>query len=151
MDKSTKRLQNELKGLQTNPVCNCIVELPNSSDIHKWQVHMAGPEGTPYAAGAFVISFVFPPNYPFKCPDVKFVTPMYHPNIKKDTGEICMDVFATSWSPTQKVSDILQKLVTLLRSPSTSSPLEADICQEYVTDYDKFCRNAKAWVAKHSA
>lgn len=149
MDKSTKRLQNEFKNLQTNPVCNCIVELPEENNIHKWQVHMAGPDGTPYEDGAFVISFVFPDNYPFKHPEVKFVTPMYHPNIKKDTGEICMDVFASSWSPTQKVQDILQKLVSLLRNPSTSAPLESEICQEFVNNYSKFCKNARAWVANH--
>ncbi len=57
---------------------------------------------------------------------------MFHPNIKKDTGEICMNVFATSWSPTQKVSDIIQKLASLLYIPQTSSPLESDIYQEYM-------------------
>ena len=148
--KSTKRLQNEFKSLQNNPVCNCIVELPEGTNIYKWKVYMAGPEGTPYESGSFQISFTFPDNYPFKHPEVKFITPMYHPNIKKDTGEICMDVFATSWSPTQKVSDILQKLVSLLKSPSTSSPLESDICQEYLNDYNKFCRNVKNWMAKHN-
>ncbi len=57
---------------------------------------------------------------------------MFHPNIKKDTGEICMNVFATSWSPTQKVSDIIQKLASLLSIPQTSSPLESDIYKEYM-------------------
>ena len=97
-----------------------------------------------YEDGLFNLSVEFPDNYPFKHPEVKFITPMYHPNIKKDTGEICMDVFASSWSPTQKVQDILQKLVTLLRTPSTSSPLESEICQEYVSNYSKFCKTAKA-------
>ncbi len=45
-----------------------------------------------------------------------------------------MDVFANSWSPTQKVSDIIEKLASLLVSPSTDSPLEAEIAQEFVSE-----------------
>lgn len=149
MNKSAKRLDNEFKALTKNPVHNCIVELDDPNDLHKWKVHMAGPEGTPYEEGVFTLSFVFPDNYPFKHPDVKFITPMYHPNIKKDTGEICMDVFASSWSPTQKVQDILDKIVSLIKSPSTTSPLETEICKEYVNNYKKFEANVRAFIKAH--
>lgn len=151
MDKSTKRLSNEFKLLQKNPIGNCIVTLPDQSNLHKWEVHMSGPEGSPYEEGVFLISFEFPENYPFKYPEVKFVTPMYHPNIKKTTGEICMDVFASSWTPTQKVADIIQKLISLLKSPSISSPLEAEIAQEYSSNYDKFCKSVKKWIKSNSS
>ena len=149
MNKSSKRLENEFKALSKNPVCNCIVELQDPNNIHKWTVHMAGPEGTAYEEGVFTLSFVFPDNYPFKCPDVKFVTPMYHPNIKKDTGEICMDVFASSWSPTQKVKDILEKLVSLIKSPTTDSPLESEICQEYLKNPKQFEKKVKEFIKNH--
>lgn len=149
MNKSSKRLQNEFKQLTTNPVCNCIIELPDGNNLHKWIVHMPGPEGCPYEGGVFDIQFVFPDNYPFKHPDAKFITPMYHPNIKKDTGEICMDVFASSWSPTQKVQDILEKLVSMIKSPSTSSPLESEICKEYLNNYKEFERKVKQWIKNH--
>ena len=98
---------------------------------------------------AFTLSFAFPDNYPFKCPDVKFITPMYHPNVKKDTGEICMDVFANSWSPTQKVSDIIEKLASLLVSPSTESPLEAEIAELFIKDHKKWEKNVRDFVKKN--
>ena len=53
---------------------------------------LLGPKGSAFEDGIFNLSFTFPDNYPFKHPDVKFITPMYNPNIKKDTGVICMDV-----------------------------------------------------------
>ena len=128
-NKSSKRLTNEFKSLTTNPVCNS--KVTQEDGLYKWKVVLPGPKGSAYEEGTFTLSFEFPDNYPFKCPDVKFITPMYHPNVKKDTGEICMDVFANSWSPTQKVSDIIEKLASLLVSPSTESPLEAEIAENF--------------------
>ena len=149
MNKINKRLENELKNLSNKPVFNCVV-VANDSNIRKWTVHMPGPNGSPFESGIYELSFEFPDNYPFKAPDVKFVTKMYHPNIKQDTGEICMDVFASSWSPTQKVADILEKLVSLLASPSTSSPLEADICKEYMNNPKQYEKKVRDFVKKYA-
>ena len=145
--KSSKRLANEFKGLTSAPVCGAKVSQEGS--INKWKVVLPGPKGSAYEDGTFNLSFVFPDNYPFKYPDVKFITPMYHPNIKKDNGEICMDIFANSWSPTQKVRDIIEKLASLLVHPSTDSPLESEIAQEFLKDHKKWEKNVREFVKKH--
>ena len=130
MNKSSKRLENEFKALSKNPVYNCIVELPDPNNIHKWTVHMAGPEGTAYEEGVFTLSFVFPDNYPFKCPDVKFVTPMYHPNIKKDTGEICMDVFASTSLIFRSVLIAgSMASISMLNFPFENTNIYSNVCQ----------------------
>jgi ubiquitin-protein ligase len=54
-----------------------------------------------------------------------------------------MDVFASSWSPTQKVGDIIEKLASLLSSPSTSSPLEREICKEFVNNPSTYNKKVK--------
>ena len=146
--KASKRLTNEFKNLSTNPVHGAKVEQVGDN-LYKWKVVLPGPKGSAYEEGLFNLSFEFPVNYPFKYPDVKFITPMYHPNIKKDTGEICMDVFANSWSPTQKVSDIIEKLSSLLMSPSTDSPLEGEIAQEYVSNHSKWEAKVRDFVKKN--
>ena len=150
MNKSSKRLDNELKSLSNESVCNAVVEVPDQNNPYKWLVHLPGPQGSPFEGGVFRLSFEFPANYPFKHPEVKFITPMYHPNIKKDTGEICMDVFASSWSPTQKVSDIIQKLSSLLASPQTSSPLESEICKEFINNPSAYNKKVKEMVKKYA-
>ena len=146
MSKSSKRITNELKALQSNKVCGATVTVPDPSNIYKWKIQLPGPKGSAYEDGLFNLSVDFPDNYPFKHPEVKFITPMYHPNIKKDTGEICMDVFANNWSPTQKVSDVIEKLASLLVSPSTDSPLESEINQEYVSDHKKWEKKVRDFV-----
>ena len=47
-----------------------------------------GPASSPYEAGKFEVNIKFPEQYPFKPPDFKFKTPIYHPNIT-ESGEVC--------------------------------------------------------------
>ena len=147
---SNRRLTGEFKQLSTDTICDSTVILENEGDLSNWLVLMQGPNDTPYENGLFKLKFVFPDNYPFKAPDVKFATTIYHPNIKRDTGEICQDVFASSWAPTQKVADILTKIVSMLKSPQTSTPLESEICAEYLNNNNQFIKNAKEYTTKYA-
>ena len=147
---ANRRLMGEFKQLSTDTICDSTVLLENEGDLSKWLILMQGPKETPYENGLFKLKFTFPDNYPFKAPDVKFGTTVYHPNIKRDTGEICQDVFASSWAPTQKVADILTKIVSMLRSPQTSTPLEPDICNEYLNNNTQFTKNAKEYTNKYA-
>lgn len=146
-----KRLENEFKQISSASICGCTVLLDNENDLKNWTILMQGPEQTPYEGGVFKLKFAFPDNYPFKAPEVKFLTTIYHPNIKTDTGEICQDVFASSWAPTLKVSDILEKLVSMLRQPSTSTPLEPEICNEYISNVNTFNQKAREFTQKYAS
>ncbi len=142
------RLKNEYSLLINEPICNSTVKETN--DLFSWNVIMQGPDSTPYEGGEFNLQFKFPDNYPFKAPEVRFVTPIYHPNIKLDTGDICQDIFTAGWAPTQKVTDILEKILSMLREPQTSTPLENDICQEYINNRELYNKNAREYTLKHA-
>ena len=144
------RLKNELVKLTENPICDSQVALENEEDIRSWIVVMKGPVESPYANGNFKLKFSFPENYPFKPPEVKFLTTVYHPNIKLDTGEICLEVFNSSWAPTQKVSEILEKIASMLQTPSASNPLETEIANEYLNNYSTFEKKAKEYTEKYA-
>ena len=75
---------------------------------------------------------------------VKFVTQIYHPNIKTDSGEICADVIASNWSPTLNLRHVLKTILQLLEEPNTENPLEVTIAQELSDDPEKFKASAKA-------
>lgn len=145
------RLKNELNQLIKNPVCNSSISIEDGTNIKKWIVEMIGPEDSPYYGGKFKLIFNFPDNYPFKPPDVKFETTIYHPNIKLDTGEICQDIFASSWQPTQKVAEILEKIGSMLKTPSNVSPLEPEIAKEFVNNKDAFEKKAMEYTKKFAS
>lgn len=149
-NKSLARLKNELTQLMNNPQYNSTVVLEKEDQLNKWLILMQGPADSPYEAGVFRIEFKFPDNYPFKAPEVKFLTSIYHPNIKLETGDICQDIFASGWAPTQKVVDILEKLVSMLKDPSTSNPLESEICNEYLNNRKVFEQKAREHTVKHA-
>ena len=148
--KSIKRLENELKSLQKTPAFNSTVLLEKEDSLNKWLILMQGPSDSPYEAGVFKIEFKFPDNYPFKAPEVKFLTSVYHPNIKLETGDICQDIFASGWAPTQKVTNILEKLVSMLKEPATNNPLENEICNEYMNNRNQFDLKAREHTIKHA-
>ena len=41
---------------------------------------------------------------------MKFVTRIYHPNVKTDSGEICSDILNENWGPTLNVTYVLNTI-----------------------------------------
>jgi ubiquitin-protein ligase len=58
--------------------------------MDKIQAQIQGPEDTPYENGVFYLDVGIPERYPLDPPQVRFVTPVYHPNIDS-AGRICLD------------------------------------------------------------
>jgi len=65
----------------------------------------AGPADSPFQSGVFFLDIRFPADYPFKPPQVKFHTRIYHPNINKEGG-ICLDILKRQWSPALTISKV---------------------------------------------
>ena len=83
-----KRLSKELGDFTKDPIPGVEIRLVNDQ-VTNWHVIIDGPADTPYFGGKFTVGIDFTDNYPFKCPKILFITKIYHPNIKTDTGEIC--------------------------------------------------------------
>ena len=91
----------------------------DDADIRKVEGFIRGPPDTPYENGIFHLSIRLPNEYPFKPPQVTFVTKIYHPNIRTTGGYICLDVLAQAWSPTMTLKSMLLSLQLLLQDPKT--------------------------------
>mmetsp|Transcript_12645 Transcript_12645/g.15300 ORF Transcript_12645/g.15300 Transcript_12645/m.15300 type:complete len:152 (+) Transcript_12645:379-834(+) len=123
---------------------------PDEENLFKWTACIAGPDNSPYSGGLFNIELNFPNNYPFKPPTVKFLTKVYHPSVKQDTGEICDDIVKSSWAPTLNIRWILAVLRQILENPESDSPLEAEIGELYRRDVEAFKKNAKEFTQKYA-
>ena len=95
---ASKRLTKELKEIQTDPPSNCSAGLKNEEMLH-WEATIIGPSDSPYAGGMFKLDIIFPNDYPFKPPKIRFITKIYHPNIDFNSGSICLDSLNETWSP----------------------------------------------------
>jgi hypothetical protein len=75
-------------------------------------------------------NLIIPCRYPFVPPCLRFITPVYHPNIDV-AGRICLDLLRLppkgTWSPVITLSGLLTSLQMLLTQPNPDDPLMTDI------------------------
>ena len=94
-----------------------------TEDLHKWHATLLGPAKTPYEDGLYLLSFHFPSDYPFKPPTVRFLTPIYHPNVFRN-GNICLDVLEDMWSPALTAAKLFYLIEELLKKPNDRDIVE---------------------------
>ena len=85
---------------------------------------------TPYAGGLFRLEISIPQRYPFEPPVVRFMTPIYHPNV--DTaGRICLDLLKSqprgTWKPSVSLSALLTSIQLLMAEPNPDDGLLPDV------------------------
>ena len=126
-----------------------ITAMPKGKDMFNWEGTILGPDGSAYAGGKFILDIIFPKDYPFKAPKIKFKTKVYHCNISKD-GSICLDIIKDQWSPILKISQVLISIQSLLCDPNPDDPLVSDIANAYKQNRKKHDKTAQEWVKKYA-
>ncbi|KAF2834084.1 ubiquitin-conjugating enzyme [Patellaria atrata CBS 101060] len=126
----TKRLLNELQTYQHEPN-GALLQLGPASDdeLTHWTAVMKGVLGTAYEGGLWKLDIRIPPSYPHTPPEIRFVTPICHPNVHFKTGEICLDTLKSAWTPAYTISSTLTAVQQLLTSAEPDSPLNVDVAQ----------------------
>ncbi|KAK9463698.1 ubiquitin-conjugating enzyme/RWD-like protein [Lipomyces oligophaga] len=99
----------------------------DQDDLFYWAGEIRGSSGTPYEGGTWKIELRIPVSYPIHPPEIKFLTPICHPNIHFKTGEICLDILKTQWTAAWTLQSSCLAIVALLNSPAPDSPLNIDI------------------------
>ena len=119
----------ELNVLKRKPIPGCSVEV-EEDNILSWRITLDGPPSTPYANGTFHLAFTFTEQYPFKAPSIKFITKIHHPNVKKETGEICNAIIADDWGPTLNVKHCVAVMKAILEAPDADNPFDEEIAAQ---------------------
>ncbi|XP_066481544.1 ubiquitin-conjugating enzyme E2 T [Tiliqua scincoides] len=146
------RLKRELHLLTTEPPLG-ITCWQNESCLDYLRAQILGSANTPYEKGIFDLEVVVPERYPFEPPKMRFLTPIYHPNIDS-AGRICLDVLRLppkgAWRPSLNIATLLTSVQMLMNEPNPDDPLMADISSEYKYNKQAFLRNARQWTEKHA-
>eukprot|EP00730_Choanoeca_flexa_P003452 TRINITY_DN11416_c3_g2_i2.p1 TRINITY_DN11416_c3_g2~~TRINITY_DN11416_c3_g2_i2.p1 ORF type:complete len:235 (+),score=37.03 TRINITY_DN11416_c3_g2_i2:234-938(+) len=134
---AVKKLQQELKSFTKDPLDGVNVEI-DDGNLFLWKVTMFGPPDSIFTGGCFKAELKFPEDYPFSAPEMKFQTPLYHPNIYQD-GRVCISILhppgvdemsgerpEERWNPTQTVKTIILSVISILNEPNISSPANVD-------------------------
>ena len=114
------------------PGKGCIHAYPDQKNILKWRALIQGLEG-PWQDGVFELEMNFPEDYPQYPPKVKFITPIFHPNVYNN-GNICLDILQKEWSSAYDVKSILYSIQLLLNEPNPESPANhqaSDLYRQY--------------------
>ncbi|KAM0710874.1 hypothetical protein Q7P35_001612 [Cladosporium inversicolor] len=106
------------------------LEPTSDDDIFHLTAVLRGPDGTAYEGGIFTLHLTLPQTYPNNPPQITFKTPCCHPNVSFTTGEICLDLLKTSWTPAYGIVSSLEAVQQLLSAGGeVDSPLNLDIAK----------------------
>ncbi|KAJ9076166.1 E2 ubiquitin-protein ligase peroxin 4 [Entomophthora muscae] len=141
MDSVSRRLMKELKATRNglNPEI-ILLEPLSEEDLFSWKAIISGPPETPYEGGKFKLSISITSQYPMTPPVFTFDTKICHPNIHSQsnmrsrssnlsflkTGEVCLDILKTAWSPAWTLQSSCTAISLLLAHPEPGSPLNCD-------------------------
>lgn len=145
-----QRINREIKRLVETPpegiICYATDQLNNLS------INIIGPHGSPYEGALFELELEIPDRYPFVPPRMKFLTPVYHPNIDTQ-GRICMDLLKMppngGWKPTISLENLVVAVQSLLGNPNPDDPLMIEIAEEYKFNKKEFEKKAKKLAQEH--
>ncbi len=113
---------NKLKNSQNVPVVKC--EYVNNNKRH-WKVVFKGSKSSPYEDGYFILEFLFKSNFPKKGPEARFITKMFHPNVKEDNGHVCISIL-NSWDENMSIENVLYGIIELMDNPNASGGYSND-------------------------
>eukprot|EP01027_Heterolobosea_sp_BB2_P012005 GEZU01017420.1.p1 GENE.GEZU01017420.1~~GEZU01017420.1.p1 ORF type:complete len:161 (-),score=14.71 GEZU01017420.1:62-544(-) len=121
----SNRLLKEYKELQKNKDSDLVLR-PNDNTLYQWRAELRGPPDTPYEGSIFEVELRIPNEYPIHPPTAYFITKIFHPNVHFKTGEICLDILKSTWSPAWTLQSVCRAIITLLSHPEPDSPLNCD-------------------------
>ena len=121
IQRELRQIENDEDGI-TASVGGQLQIFPSSSTVdaapRSFNAVMAGPEDSPYCQGIFTLRMDLPADYPFRPPYVYFTTPIWHPNVDFETGEIGIDVLDQGgWMTSWTLQALLLTIYSLLTSP----------------------------------
>ncbi|KAE8888986.1 hypothetical protein PF005_g17269 [Phytophthora fragariae] len=146
------RMRKEIAMLESDPPFG-VSAWPKDDKIDLLEAQILGPDGSPYEKGVFQLEIEIPERYPFEPPKVRFITPIYHPNID-DAGRICLDTLKMqpkgSWLPSVNISTLLTTIRLLMAEPNADDGLMPEIADIFKHNPELFNKKAMEMTTQHA-
>ena len=121
----------------------------NDNDPYHWEITMIAPKDSLYEGGYFKLEAKLSEKYPEFPPAIKFLTRIYHCNIGKDDGYICINIL-NEWKKNYCMEHLLNNLIILLYRQNAEHPTNYEMKDEYNNKRSQFEANAREWVKKYA-
>jgi ubiquitin-protein ligase len=151
-----QKLKEEYHDLMENLLSNigCTVGLSNIDNLYEWKVVFICGKDSPYAGGEFIAKILFPENYPNSCPEVIFLTPIYHLNVNhkkcdQPLGHVCLNII-NWWRPDTTIREVLMQLYSLFYLQNPDTPYDIYRAQEYIENRPLFELKVKYFTQKYA-
>ncbi|CAF2936159.1 unnamed protein product [Rotaria sp. Silwood2] len=109
------------------------------------------PDSEVFKEGAFKIEIKLKVGYPFEPPEVRFLTPIYHPNVDKD-GTFSHELLNkhAKYKSIITLHEIVKAVIERIDKPDLLCPLRAEVAREYAQNRSDFDLIALENVNKHA-
>ena len=111
-----RRLQTEHKIILKRKDLANFVASPEEKDIHIWHFLVFGLQDCPYEGGYYWGTLIFPRDYPFKPPRIKYFTPQGRFEVNYPVCTSFSDYHPESWDPSWSVQTIVLGLISFMLS-----------------------------------
>lgn len=138
-----KRIIRELQSVNSDQYSRCVVYSASEEEGGDLRAELLGPEDSPYAGFIFTLTVSIPENYPFEPYDIRFRTPVYHPNI------IAGQRITMEHSPTLTLSTIFLMIGALMETPDECA-VDEEIASEFRNDPIAFARKSRSLALKYA-
>ena len=108
------------------------------------------PTRQPYCQASFVIKIDLPDDFPFSPPQVRIVTPIYHPNVDQ-SGFVCSPITTETglWTPKTSLVDVIKSVVDIIDNPSLDYAVNPDSARLYREDRENHDKIALEYTQKY--
>ncbi|KAI8940582.1 Ubiquitin-conjugating enzyme E2 1 [Plenodomus lindquistii] len=146
-----RRIAKELADINADRLSQIVVEpAGNGDDLTHLRGQFFGPPDTPYEGATYFVDIKIPTDYPFRPPNMRFETKIWHPNVSSQTGAICLDTLSSQWSPVLTIKSALISLQSLLSTPEPKDPQDAEVASMLIRNPAEFEHKARDWAVKHA-
>lgn len=117
-----------------------------NGDVTLWKGFIVGTKM--YDGGVFIFEIRIPREYPFKPPEVKTKTKIWHPNFFNE--RVCIGILGKDWAPANNLVDIVESLRFLLSNPNPDDPLHTSAANLMKSNLDEFQIRVDDWINQHA-